>query len=279
VFPPYVLIRDDDISYFTQVEQFQKAHRLLLENDVPLNVAVVPMASDSVPDDDGGYEGFIPRELCGNGRFYPVRENRELITFLKTTQSIEVVQHGFSHERLEDGSAEFSRENMMEIVNRLDEGAQILMDIFSKRPSYFVPPYDSVSPAAMREIRKRYDGVCLSRIPHELLPIFLWPKFLWTKWRGHFLLSWNRFGVLQHPGIDFSMMRAPFPTGDSIEAVISGVRDVLVLTLHSWHFFTPEGQLKSSLLNQWETFLGGLISTNKTKFLKFSEIVKIVQHG
>lgn len=275
----YVTIRDDDVCYYTPVGQFKKVHRLLLERDVPINVAVVPRVSDSIRCRDGGFEAFIPPGLCGKGQTYPVYDNEELVDFLNNTHSIEIHQHGFSHKHVGNGIGEFEDINVSRISDRLDEGAEILMNTFSGRPPFFVPPYDSLSRSALQEIRKKYHGVSLSRTPHELYPVFLWPKFFWAKWHHRFLMSWGQFWVLQHPGLDFSMMD-DFPNQKKyIETIVARVQDVLVLCLHSWKFFTPDGQLKEQLFHRWEAFLLDLINDNKIKFLKFSEIGKIIQYG
>jgi peptidoglycan/xylan/chitin deacetylase (PgdA/CDA1 family) len=277
--PSYALIRDDDVSFFTCPEQFRTAHRFLLERNIPINAAVVPSVSDSASDGKGGYEPFIPPEYLGKGRYYPIGENKALTAFLKATDCIEVVQHGFSHERLENSRPEFDDDDPSRIARHMDDGATILKNTFGKAPRFFVPPYDTVSSAAMSLIRRRYEGISISRTSHHLYPMWMWPKFLWAKWFRRYMLSWNRFLVIQHMNLDVTAPGDPISVSSSILDVEIDVRDVLVLVLHSWRFFSSEGVLNRALLDRWETFLKDLISAEKIKLLKFSELGEIRRHG
>ena len=276
--PRFVIIRDDDICCFTQCRRFQTVHRRLLKEGVPLNAAVIPCVSDSAPGSHGGHEGFIPLEYAGKGKQFPVEENRELVDFLKSMESVEVIQHGFSHQRLENGLPEFEDNDASRIARRLDEGAEQFFRAFGHDARFFVPPYDSVSKQALDQIQAKYEGISLSRISHHLFPVSMWPQFLWAKWRHHFIIHWNGFHIVQHPGFD------PLSSADSSQPEDSvqtwpKVRDVLVLVLHSWQFFTTDGHVKEGLLRRWEVFLESLISSRKIKFLKFSEINEIGPYG
>ncbi len=241
-------------------------------------MAVVPWVSDSAPDGHGGYEGFIPPQRAGKGEQFPVEENKELVDFLKSTESVEVVQHGFSHQRLENGRPEFDDDDASRVARRLDEGAGQFFKAFGRDARFFVPPYDSVSKQALDQIRTRYEGISLSRISHHLLPVSMWPQFLWAKWHHRFIIQWKGFHIVQHPGFD------PWSSIDSIKPespsqTWPNIRDVLVLVLHSWQFFTEDGQLKEDMLRRWEVFLDALISSRKIKFLKFSGIHEIRPYG
>ena len=275
MFPRYIVIRDDDISYFTRLDDFKKVHRLLLDEGIPFNAAVVPKVSDSVGDDESGHEGFIPKKYAGKGRSYPVHENEELIALVRSLDAIEIAQHGFSHEHLRPGVPEFADSDSSNIGRKLDEGKDILFKAFGVRPGFFVPPYDFVTQEALQEIRKRFDGISLSKTSHKIYPVTMWGKFLWTKWHGRCILPWKGFRIVQHPGLDFSDLDESIIGHATVQNIISKVHDVLVLPLHSWRFFTREGRLRVEALNRWEEFLKSLISNSKIKFLKFSEIEKI----
>lgn len=273
-FPKFIIIRDDDVSAFTCLDQFKRAHRLLLDNGIPLNAAVVPNAYAGGRSNTSGYEGFIPPETQGQDLFYPISEHENLVAFLRETESIEIAQHGFAHARHTDGRAEFDDANQALVSQKLDKGFDLLYKTFGKKPAFFVPPYDQVSRIAMEEIRKRFHGISLSRIGRELLPIHLWPKHILNKRSGCYHLSWGKFHVLQHPGIDFSMMNEDVDS-EKIADITQSVKDILVITVHSWMFFSPDGALNEIRLGLWETFLEGLIKSKKIKFLGFSKVGKI----
>ena len=268
----YVLIRDDDISFFTPLKQFQEAHRYLLDHGIPFNVAVVPNVSDGVQTRDGGFEGFIPEERQGKGGYYPVYENDALVAFLKSTETVEPLQHGFTHERTVNGYSLFAGTNVDRIRRALDEGTGIFKTAFGQPASTFVPPFDTVSRQGLMEIRQRFQGIGLARFPHELLPMHMWPKFVWNKRRHRMIFPWNEFWLVQHPGLDFTAVDVPSVQNKDPHIKLPNVRDVFVLTLHSWRFFTPEGKVISSLLNRWESFLEYLQKDIRLQFLTFTDI-------
>jgi hypothetical protein len=248
---------------------------LLLDEVIPFNAAVVPKVSDSVGDNECGHEGFIPKKYAGKGGSYPVDENEELIAFIQSVDSIEITLHGFSHEHLRPGVPEFADSDSTRVSRKLDEGKDILFKAFGMQPGFFVPPYDVVTREALEEIRKRFDGISLSKTSHGIYPITMWGKFLWTKWHGRYIIRWKGFRIVQHPSVDFSCLDKSNLGHATVENIISKVHDVLVLPLHSWRFYTREGRLRVEALNRWEEFLKRLISDNKIKFLKLSEIKEI----
>jgi len=265
-----ILIRDDDIGFFTDVERFQRVHRILLENRIPFNCAVIPNTRADVRSLNGGYEGFIPDRFQGCSGFFPVSNNSKLVSFLMEHPFVEIAQHGLSHQRTPKNQPEFAGENGIESARHLEEGARILEEAFQRKPFFFVPPYDTVSRPVLESVRKRYMGISLSRISHRLLPMPLWPKYLFLKNTGRYILVWNGFHVLQHPGIDFSFPES-IPGGEFFEGILSQVKDVLVLPLHSWRFFR-NGSLQQKMLDSWESFLKRLMNSSQYRFCRFSEI-------
>lgn len=264
----FVAIRDDDICRFTPVDQFLRVHQFLLKEKIPFTVSVIPEVSDSVSYRPGEIEGFIPPHFAGKGKTYSIEENKTLVDFIRQSEWIEVAQHGFTHEGIRPFLPEFLTEHREEIISRLEKGKSLLTQVFGREPLFFVPPCDQVSPTAMKEIRLRYWGISLSRISHRVLPWYLWAKFKWGKWQGRFLLHWQKFMILQHPGMDLSFSDWEW---DTIRLQLHSVRDVLVLPLHSWKFFDSQGRLLSQRLTQWEDLLKYL-HQEKVQFVRFSDL-------
>jgi peptidoglycan/xylan/chitin deacetylase (PgdA/CDA1 family) len=265
------VIRDDDISYFTDPERFQVAHAFLIRNRVPFTIAAIPEASDSALAASGAFEGFIPGRLAGQGRSYPIGENTGLVRLLASDPLIEIAQHGFSHAGPAPGAPEFSIEDAVEIAHRLDRGILCLEKAFGSKPGFFVPPRDRVSRTALAEIRKRFSGICLSRFPHGLVPMRLWPAFLGVKHGGKAVLHWGRFRMVQHPGMDFTDSEGSDATGQDPVSRAAAMRDVLVLPLHSWRFFDAKGKLNARMLGHWEDFLKSLAERPMSRFVRLSE--------
>lgn len=264
----FVAIRDDDICRFTSVDRFLKVHRFLLKEKIPFTVSVIPEVSDSASYQPNLIERFIPSSLAGKGKVYPIAENQSLVDCIREYDFIEIAQHGFTHEVMNPFLPEFVCDDREQIVFRLEKGKSYLAEVFGQPPHFFVPPYDQVSAVALQEIRLRFLGISLSQISHRLLPWYLWPQFKWKKWQGKFLLNWQQFMILQHPGIDLSLSEKEW---SPLRVQLQAVRDVWVIPLHSWKFFDTQGSLLSHRLAQWENLLKCLYQEN-VQFVRFSDL-------
>lgn len=261
--PAHIIVRDDDISYFTDIRKFMLVHRLLLKRSKPFVVAVVPQVSDHIPARRGGMEGFIPDNLSNLGRYYEIGQAGELISTLQSIPGLEIAQHGFNHMRQADGRAEYDREDQAEIARQLLQGKQILKNAFSRSPAVFVPPFDTVSRSALLAIRQHFSAISFAQFPHGLLPMRLWPRFKFNKWRHRHHMRWGKFSLFTHPGSDLSFMEQPvWPM------------DVLVVVIHSWQFFDERGELLSWKLAQYEELLEKLLHSSEVGFTTFSQLAK-----
>ncbi len=268
-----IVLRDDDISYFTEIDQFRTVHRLLLEKQIPFNIAVIPEVRADIQSMDGRFEGFIPPGFYGKPDSHSISENPALVSYVLKHPFIEVAQHGFSHQKNARGEPEFAQHNNADLKYRLEKGADILRQTFGRTPRCFVPPFDTVSAEALRMIREQYDGISLSSFGHSILPMRLWPGFWIQKRMGHGLFRWGQFRLLQHPGLDFSFQGSD-PLFNSLLEECLLKQDVLVLTLHSWYFFSRDGLLKKDLLACWEKNLLRLLNDHSVKFVSFSELFR-----
>jgi hypothetical protein len=263
-----VVIRDDDISFYTDPERFETAHAFLIRNRIPFNVAAIPEADDAALHAPGVPEWFLPPGRAGRGETRPIGGNAAIVKAIRGRDFVEVSQHGWSHAGPAAGEPEFLLSDRAEIVRRLEKGLTILEAAFEKKPAFFVPPRDQVSRTALDEIRRRYDGICMCRFPHGLIAARLWPRFLLNKRTGRMLMQWGRFQLLQNPGVDFS-----FPdesTEASAERAFHSVRDVLVLPVHSWRFFDSRGRIVKSLFDPWEELLKRLSGERDVRFTTFT---------
>jgi hypothetical protein len=266
-----VVVRDDDISFFTDPERFERAHDFLIRNRIPFNAAAVPEVDASALHEPGVPEGFLPSGAAGLPGVRPIGGNARLVDAIRGHGFIEVSQHGWSHAGTSAGAPEFLRQDRGEIVRRLERGRALLEAAFGTTPAFFVPPRDRVSGPALEEIRKRYAGICMSRFPHGLIPVPLWPRFLLNKRSGRMAMRWGRFMLLQHPGVDFSFPGGP--GGTDAEEALGSVTDVLVLPVHSWRFFDADGRIVKSLFDPWQEFLKRLSGTEGVRFTTFSGLI------
>ena len=88
----YVIIRDDDISYFTKTEALTKLYDPLFEEKKPVNFAVVPKITGNIKlgshslyktREKIDYDPCIPPRFRGYNEDFPLNENKELVEFIR----------------------------------------------------------------------------------------------------------------------------------------------------------------------------------------------------
>lgn len=261
-----VIVRDDDICYFTDVKRFAIVHRFLLNRNLPFNIAAIPLVSDQIAAANGKIEGFIPIYLQNKGRQYEFTRAKDLIDFISTKPEIDIAQHGYKHVRLVGGLPEFAGNDARDIYDRLIRGKVILTQAFGREPRFFVPPYDTISRLALSVIKDHYRGISLSRYNHSVLPPQQWLNFYMSKFLKKYRLNWGDFILLSHPDSDFFLRDKSFAIADV------PVKDIIVVTLHSWMFFNENGKLKQELLQKYEDLLATLITIPGVQFKRFSDL-------
>jgi hypothetical protein len=164
-----IIIRDDDVSYFTKPQCLENIYRPLLELGLPINLAVIPIMYTQ------SYVALrIQDYFALNEPVKPVKydkkylmlvgENEDLVDFVKQ-HNFEVLQHGLMHEKFQKHSTfipEFCINNAVELQRRAELGIKILSKTFGKRPRFFVPPWDVLSKQGYDVTSKLFDGVLLA---------------------------------------------------------------------------------------------------------------------
>ncbi|EKD24176.1 MAG: hypothetical protein ACD_81C00089G0012 [uncultured bacterium] len=166
-------IRDDDVSYWTDVAQLESVYGQLLKEGAKISFAVVPFAYQVF--NNGDWDAFY----FGNERKY-VYENKALVTWLLfwiEKGQIEIMQHGFDHAyyvALPDGAVRFLDISIRETIHKekllvryipeflhkefvvaredIALGKKILEDAFKVTASVFVPPSNSISASSARAL-------------------------------------------------------------------------------------------------------------------------------
>lgn len=137
----YVVVREDDVSYFTKPEILEKLYRPLFEEKKAVNFATIPNVSAKikVPENNAyhniehlEYDPMIPPKFRGNDQNYPIDENKELLDYIKSVDCCEIAQHGFSHE-LVGGLPEFGGHDEPEIQRRADLGRRCCVSVLIQK--------------------------------------------------------------------------------------------------------------------------------------------------
>ena len=159
-----VIVRDDDISYFTPPESLEQLYEPLWAQGLPVCLSVIPNHYDSVmvayrsstaePD-----ENTPPGEF-GRGMSHPVWKNSRLTNLLSSLDRsgcVEICVHGFEHRCSEfEVDADRARELLFSSLN-------ILSAVFPQiKPATFVPPYEAISCAALKSLAQYQFNVATS---------------------------------------------------------------------------------------------------------------------
>ena len=136
-----ILIRDDDINFFTTENMIKTIYSKAWENGFKVSLSVIPV--QKCMDDL-----LVPPEMRNSSKaLYPISANKELIKFLKgkmENNSVEILQHGFSHTTTEGNRGEFAGSSLNNKL-KLKYGRSILRKSFEAEPRFFVPPGDDIS--------------------------------------------------------------------------------------------------------------------------------------
>jgi predicted deacetylase len=129
-----VAIRDDDVSFFTQYSELEKAYGRVW-NFAPISFAVIPFVKD-----------------LQTNAYHPLGENEELLEALKRMvrkNQIEIMLHGYSHEDYENGR-EFEAGD--DLRQKVEKGKKYLELLFEKPVRVFVPPHNALSKTGVEAV-------------------------------------------------------------------------------------------------------------------------------
>lgn len=277
----FVIIREDDISFFTQPGMLEILYRPLFKRGIPANFCVIPKVSANIPLGGGekgpffkryglGYEPFIPLNFRGQDKSYDIRDNPELISFISNSP-VEIVQHGFNHGW--NGRAEFDCVDEEALKQRLETGRKILQSAFGRQPEFFCPPWDQISHTGIYALKQAgFLGVSLSRFG-RYLPFYLWPAHFWNKHISHNeVMRWGRLLLIRHPGCFISMFRSFSEAFEQFKTVCESYR-IIVLVNHYWeYFFDGRKELNQGLIQIWRAIIDNLLNKPEVEFITLSEL-------
>ncbi len=157
-----LLIRDDDINFFTKSSMLETIYSTAWKNQFKVSLSIIPYQK-AIND------VCIPPNARHSKEYYSIENNKELCLFLKdkiNLNSVEILQHGVSHS-LNDSRGEFGNKidgnmnNIDDLCHRyydnqnkdykanfksyVNIGRSILSDSLGIEPIFFTPPYDDIS--------------------------------------------------------------------------------------------------------------------------------------
>ena len=273
----YILIRDDDVNYFTKIEDLNSVYGFIFERNIPINFAVIPNVDASAKTistnyPKNSYEPFIPEEFQGKENQFPIDENHKLVEFLKSLKKAEFLLHGFTHKGSEK-SFEFELENESAIEEKLNKGSKIFELAFEKIPETFVAPQDKYSVKAFLTLQKSFNVFSIGWIDKTRIPKSLILKYYLMKLRNKNYIFKDNFLVIQHPGCQFSRFKDINKSSLTLDKYLNSHK-ITIIVVHNWEFFNGKN-LNQELYTAFKDRILSLWGNENFKFINFSELNKL----
>jgi predicted deacetylase len=275
----YILIRDDDINYFTKHQNLEVIYGKFFEKNLPLNFSVIPRTKCDLRVSDPrsiyrikehlDYEPFIPPDFRGKPEEFDIGENQKLVNFLKGLGNIEILQHGFKHELI-DNRKEFEAEDVKDLDMKINNGRMILQKAFGAKINFFTPPWDYLSRTALARIKKAgFLGVSLYRIYEEIRPLF--PQRLFAYREEEDFAFFSKLLIVKHPGYIFSRFNSRDEIIKKINLALKKAK-ILVIVNHHWEYFFDWSGRDEKFLGAWSAFTNDILGRDDVEFLNFSQL-------
>jgi len=227
----YVILRDDDTNALTPIACLERLYRPFLDRGFPVNLAVIPEVRTHIAMPDGRNEGFLPAANGTTQETVAIGENRELVDYLQGNPGFRVVQHGCHHDYFE-----FDGTDRAEMVRRLEQGTQRLLEAGFSRPCSFVAPYDKISRVSLEEIAQHFQVLSTGWFELGRVPPAWWLHYALKKIRRRPHWQVGETLLLSHPGCLLSYHRDYAQMLHRVREAIAA-RAVTVLVTHWWEYF------------------------------------------
>lgn len=149
-----IIIRDDDINYFTTTSEIDEAYgNLHYNNNVTINFGVVPRIIPSIT-------GCVPSRFWAAKKSYRLGENQALVRYLKDgikKRKFGIMMHGVTHEYIHVrgvSKPEYFHANYGCDVLRAER--EYLENIFMIDIDGFIPPGNYISPKYYEMVSKEF---------------------------------------------------------------------------------------------------------------------------
>jgi len=245
-----IVLRDDDLNFFTDPVQLEKAYGFLFERQIPVKFSTIPAADAQATTESedfgvGSYEQFLLQSEAGKKELSPITENKQLLDIVSDSERVEFLLHGYCHNGV-DGRYEFETEDAVEIADELDQGCAILEQAFGRLLTTFVAPQGKYSGPAFEQIRRRFEIFSLGWIDRRRISMKLLPAYVAMKARKTNRIRSGGMQILEHPSCLFSKFRSVSDCANVLHSHIAA-NDLIVIVVHYWKFFQADGSLNTEL--------------------------------
>ena len=282
----YVIIRDDDTSFFTTPAMLQVIYGKVWDSGLPICLSVIPSyAAVEVPAKfiqdylKSSFDVNIPQSYRGSGKHYPITGNADLCSFLNDlvqAELIEVCVHGLHH------AGEFFSEDAVMLRQALGKAVSQLQTNFPTSPCQtFVPPYEYFSRQAREVLLEA--GMNISTTYRNFFIKSWFDRF--SHWRYQFRERWGSSIPYQTTFrwknskvfLGFHLFPSHLSPSQGLEEAIryfEGCRasnNVFIGVSHYWSFFNNWEKINADLLKAWYEFLEYLRVQTDVQWITFSQ--------
>lgn len=270
----YVLIRDDDLNFFTPFQQLETVYGFMFDQGIPVNFSAIPAVNGAATTKDHHtgsevYEPFLPEDIAGTQGNFALNENKRLLSQLNAIDSNEFLHHGYEHSG-HNGLCEFESRDVALLSYKLEHGRKILSQCFGKAPETFVAPQDKYSPEALKLIQSRFKTFSLGWIDRTRLPSSMLPRYIMKRALKR---NWMHYGdmlMTEHPGCHYSQYVERSVSDSRLNAALTK-HQVTIIVTHHWEFF-QSGKLIRSMWDAFKSRIDELQADSNTQLITFSQL-------
>jgi hypothetical protein len=259
-----IIIRDDDISYFTSPKQLETIYGRLWDANIPVCFAVIPAPRGDVRvlhREGHPIDPSIPIQYRGESKNFVLADNPEICDFLNEKAKsglLEVCLHGFEH-----NFHEFEIEDADVLQNKVERGLSILQ---SALPDVcintFIAPYDEISPIAFDILRKHDFTICTRTETLKQTP--------YADMLSYQKRNLSDTGLL-YTADDYFFTRHLEPSQCLAMAENNlQEQDLNIVVNHYWTFFFDWNGNWEAMLEAWNRYIDQLLALEDAQFLTFA---------
>ena len=276
----YIIIKDDDVSYFTSPDILAILYGDILEHNY-VNFSAVPnvfagtklVKTNAYYVSEGLlYDPLIPPKYAGRDEHFDINLNDDLIKFLNG-KNIEVLQHGYAHEKINNKS-ECMVSDAEVAHKQAVSGKRMLEEKIRSYNGYFIPPWNAISREYYMANKGEYNGILTALIyPRtknlDFLTRYYLNKLLFGK-------NYSLYDNLLIMDTYDMLMKYPGKNNYKLSDLIAKNRFTLIQN-HYYEFVDNWDKVNNGMLSKWRTLCEEISSNEGLKIISVSEMFRLIR--
>jgi len=278
----YIIIKDDDISYFTNPDTLTILYGKILEKN-KVNFSVIPNIYASISLDKTNiyyqkegllYDPLIHPKYRGEDEHYLIEKNDDLIAFLNQ-KNVEVLQHGYSHEKI-NNLPEFAVDKGDLIYQRAVNGKNILKKCLNKNIDFFIPPWNAISKEFIKRLSQEYKGIITSSLYPFYKNLNLLSLYYLNKTFKKNYYLYNNLLIIENHDL-FSKYMDTKLIQKKFNQIIDNNK-IIIIQNHYWEFYENWDKI-NDLIKPWNVVCDSIINNEDIKIINYDELFSLIISG